>query len=126
MHKTSRTMLKCRTFELFKANPYFFRDPSTNNVELPTRLLERSTNFLEYIERREKFRTLTLDYATISQTESLLSQLLDLLLKQNVEHVTSVLSHSSAMAREMTHTLRQSIEQLLCLGIIIGGDQGIT
>lgn len=125
LKKNDQNFKKLRTMDLFKNNPYMFKDAQSKHLDLPYLLLENIEDFQKYYQKREYLKTIIFDYEKLMKAEAILSQLMDALLSHMNKAVVEFSSEKKSEHNHLIDLLRKSIEELLMIGITIGGDSTI-
>ncbi|KAL4506013.1 hypothetical protein ABPG72_013774 [Tetrahymena utriculariae] len=130
MNVLSNVLKKCekgfkqvRTFQLYKSNPFLYID-KRNRVDLPETLLNYKSDFETFIKYRDKMTSINLSYDQLTKTESQLSQLLSNLLTAYQQAILDNKRNPNQEISELIDNLRKSIEQMICLGVMLNKDSG--
>ncbi|KAL4480325.1 hypothetical protein ABPG74_020841 [Tetrahymena malaccensis] len=130
MNVLSNVLKKCekgfkqvRTFQLYKSNPFLYID-KRNRVDLPDTLLNYKSDFETFIKYRDKMISINLSYDQLTKTESQLSLLLSNLLTAYQQAILDNKRNPNQEISELIDNLRKSIEQMICLGVMLNKDSG--
>ncbi|EAR93572.3 hypothetical protein TTHERM_00426390 (macronuclear) [Tetrahymena thermophila SB210] len=123
LRKCEKGFKQVRTFQLYKSNPFLYID-KRNRVDLPDTLQNYKSDFETFMKYRDKMTSINLSYDQLTKTESQLSQLLSNLLTAYQQAILDNKSNPNQEISVLIDNLRKSIEQMICLGVMLHKDSG--